>query len=217
MSSQSATGSAKFVMFITALTAWTALALQQYILIDNTPGNGLTPLGAVARFLIFFTVLTNILVAVSLSTILLSPASRLGRFFAQPSTLAAIGVYIFIVGVIYNVVLRRLWSPQGSQKVADELLHVAVPVMYTIYWFVFAAKDSLKWSHIFRWLLYPAIYLVYALVRAQPSGFFVYPFLDYEKLGEKTVFINCLGILALFIFIGLIFVTFGKYLHKSTK
>jgi hypothetical protein len=73
--------SSKTFMAIIALTAWIALGLQQYILIDNTPGNGMTPLQAVGRFLIFFTVLSNFLVAISLTVILVAPRSGAGLFF----------------------------------------------------------------------------------------------------------------------------------------
>ena len=68
-------------MIILAIIAWSALALQLYILLHNVPGNGLTYLQAVGRFLLFFTILTNLLVAISLTTIVLASQLTWGRFF----------------------------------------------------------------------------------------------------------------------------------------
>jgi len=202
---------------IIAIIAWFALALQLFILIDNTPGNGLTPLQAMGRFLIFFTVLSNLLVAVSLTIGLINPSSSLGNFFATSFSTAAIAVYIFIVGLVYNIVLRQLWQPHGLQKVADELLHVAVPVLYTLYWIVYASTGSLKWKYSFGWLIFPLIYLIYAMVRGGLEGFYPYPFLDLGKLSVTKVFLNCLALSSAFLLVGFLFIGADKILSRYKK
>jgi hypothetical protein len=206
----------KLLMMITALTAWFALGLQQYILIDNTPGNGMTPSEAVGRFLLFFTVLSNLLVAISLTIVLLSPASATARFFTKPSSPAAIALYIFIVGLVYNIILRSQWQPQGLQKIADELLHVAVPILYITWWLLFAGKHSLQWMDSIKWLAYPAVYLVYALVRGSLEGFYPYPFIDVTQWGAGQVAFNCAGLLIVFVIAGLLFVFIGKKMSRQT-
>jgi hypothetical protein len=200
-----------------ALTAWLALGLQLYILIDNTPGNGMTPLQAVARFLIFFTILSNLLVAISLTVMLAKPASGAGRFFVKPSSSAAIAMYIFIVGLVYNIILRSLWRPQGLQRVADELLHVAVPLLYMLYWLFFAKKNSLQWMDAVKWLSFPAVYLVYAMVRGSIEDFYAYPFIDVKQLGAARVALNSAGLMVVFIITGLLFVFIGKKISRQTK
>ena len=105
------------------------------------------------------------MVALCLSGILISPSSPAGIFFSKPSTLTAIALYIFIVGLVYNVILRFIWEPTGLQKWVDETLHVVVPVLFVFSWLLFVIKGTLKWSLPFRWLVYPAVYLVYALLR----------------------------------------------------
>lgn len=202
---------------VISLTTWFALVLQLYILVANTPGNGLTPKEAVGRFFIFFTILTNLLVAVSLSFLLLSPRSVAGRFFTKPSVITAVALYIFIVGVVYNIILRSVWHPTGLQKLVDELLHVAVPVLFLIYWFLFAPKSSLQWIHAFRWLIFPAVYLVYAMVRGGIEGFYPYPFLDANTLTFGRVFMNCVGLLFVFIICGLLFVAISKWMQPQSK
>ena len=200
-----------------AILAWFALILQLLILVNNTPGNGLTPWQAVARFFIFFTILSNLLVALSLSSILMIPHSAAGRFFSKPFSETAVAVYIFVVGLVYNLILRSLWKPTGLQLVADELLHVAIPVLYLIYWICFVSKVSLKWRYSFDWLLFPFFYLIYALIRGSVEGFYPYPFLDLEKLSGNRVFLNCLGLTGVFFVIGLLFIAFGKAISRQNE
>jgi hypothetical protein len=172
------TNTQKILMAVIALAAWFALVLQLYILVANTPGNGMTPPEAVGRFFIFFTILTNLLVAISTTILLMNTRAAAGRFFAKPSVITAVALYIFIVGLVYNIILRSVWHPEGLQKLVDELLHVAVPLLFTLYWLFFAPKSSLQWIHTFRWLIFPAVYLIYAMVRGGIEGFYPYPFLD---------------------------------------
>jgi hypothetical protein len=207
----------KVLIAAIALIAWFALILQLYTLINNTPGNGMTPLQAIGRFLIFFTVLTNLLMASGLSIILLTPRSAAGRFFSKPAIITAIAVYIFIVGLVYNVVLRNVWHPEGLQKIADELLHVAVPVLFIIYWLLFAAKSSLDWIYAFRWLVFPAIYLVYAMLRGGIEGFYPYPFLNAYELTFGKVFMNCAGMLFVFIITGLLFIWVSRLISRGQE
>ncbi|MFI5185602.1 MAG: Pr6Pr family membrane protein [Chitinophagales bacterium] len=202
-----------FKIFI-AIIAWFALVLQLFILINNTPGNGMTPLQAIGRFFIFFTILSNLLVAVSLAIILIKSSSSPGRFFSKPFSVSAIAVYIFIVGLVYNIILRPLWRPTGLQWVADELLHVAVPVLFLIYWVFLVFKGSLKWKHAFWWLIFPLFYLFYAMIRGKIEGFYPYPFIDLNKLGYSRVLLNCAGLTATFLIIGLLFVVADKIMGR---
>ena len=207
--------STRLFRIIVSIVAWSALMLQQYILIDKTPGNGLTPLGAVWRFLIFFTVLSNLFVAISLTVVIVAPSSRAGQFFLRPSVIAGIGVYIFIVGLVYNTMLRHIWSPAGRDRVADELLHVAVPLLYLLYWLIFASKKGLQWKHVLYWLSFPAIYIVYVLIRGSVEGFYPYYFINPLELSIQKVLINSIVLMAAFVVVGCLFVAIGKWLARK--
>ena len=205
------------LMMATALLAWLALILQLFVLVDNSPGNGLTTCQAVGRFFIFFTTLTNLLVAVCASVLLFANRSAAGLFFARASNITAIALYIFIVGLVYNILLRNEWHPEGLQKIADELLHVAVPVAFIIYWVLFAAKSPLRWINAVQWLIYPAIYLAYAMIRGRIEGFYPYPFLDANKSTIGNIILNCAGLLLVFITAGLLFIAAGKKMNHQHK
>jgi len=167
--------SAKFIALIIALAGWFAVITQLFLIIDNREVSiGKTLL----RFFGFFTVDTNIIVALCFTGIFLGSKYRLGRFFLKPSTITAITVYITIVGIVYNVVLRSLWEPTGLQKTADELLHTAIPALVIIFWLIFVPIEQLKWKNVFAWLIYPVIYIGYALLHGAATKWYPYPFVD---------------------------------------
>ncbi len=202
-------------MLLIATVAWLALFLQLYILISNTASNG--PLQAAGRFFSYFTILTNLLVAVCITAILLSPHSIAGKFFSKSTVIAAITLYIFIVGLVYNIILRYIWEPKGLQRWADEALHVATPVLFVFYWLLFIPKGSLKWSDSFRWLIYPAAYLVYALLIGSFSGFYTYPFINVTELGYPRVLLNALALTIVFLLTGLLLVTIDRTLARRMR
>jgi hypothetical protein len=96
----------------------------------------------------------------------------MGKWLCRPSVQAATAVYIAIVGMVYQLLLRQLWNPQGAQWVADVLLHSIVPVGYVVYWLLFAPRAGLSWKDSVTWLVYPGVYLVYTLARGAVSGLY---------------------------------------------
>jgi hypothetical protein len=99
----------------------------------------------------------------------------------------------------------------------DEALHVAVPVLFVLFWLLSVIKGTLKWSHPFRWLFYPAVYLVYALLRGEYSGFHAYPFINTAELGYGRVLLNSGGLMMVFIIAGLLFVAIDKKMGRRSS
>lgn len=190
---------------ICAIAAWAGLILQLGLLLARTPENGLTPAGAIGRFLLFFTILSNIWVAVASTSLLLGRRNC----FTRPLQLSAVAVYIIVVALVYNVVLRSLWAPKGADWVADNLLHVLVPVCYLWTWWRLPNKP-VSWKFAIVWLWFPAVYLIYALLRGMLENFYPYPFIDLNKLGTTKVLVNSSFVLLLFVTIGLLIVFISR-------
>lgn len=190
-----------------ALAAWFALSAQFYINISLN-SNPLPEI--IIRYFSYFTILTNLLVAVCCTVLLAGCNSTWGRFFSRTTTLTAITVYIVIVGIVYNILLRSIWNPEGLQKVVDELLHVGTPVLFLLYWLLLVPKAGLQWKNSFPWLWYPFLYGVFVLIRGTLSGFYPYPFFDVPKLGVAQVAINTVGLMAVFLLCSLLLVGLGK-------
>jgi hypothetical protein len=170
---------------------------------------------AIFRFFSYFTILTNILVALCFALLALRPGSFLGRFFNRPSALTAITVYISMVGIIYNTLLRSLWMPQGLQKVVDEMLHLLMPLFFVAFWTLFVPKTELRWKDILSWLIYPMLYLGFILVSGAFTHFYPYPFIDVADLGYRRSLANGLGILLVFVLFSLLLVGIGKWAGRK--
>ena len=196
---------------IGAIIAWFAVVVQFYLLIVNWIAA--VP-ETIIRFFSFYTILTNILVALCFTVLLLKPKSGWGRFFSKSTTGTAIAVYITIVGIVYNIILRFIWNPQGLQMVVDESLHLIIPVLFILYWLIFAPKAGLRWKNVFPWLIFPFVYLLLILIRGALSGFYPYPFIDVKTLGYNKVLLNSGGLCIAFLLLSLLFVTIAKLMSR---
>jgi hypothetical protein len=127
-------GARRTVAALLAVVGWFALILQLGIMLRNAATAGTGLLAAVGSFLSFFTVLTNLLVAVGLAAAIPAVPPRALRPLVEPPGATALAGYITVVGVVYSLVLRQLWHPTGAQLVADVLLHDVMPPAYVIYW-----------------------------------------------------------------------------------
>lgn len=202
-----------FLMIGAAIT-WFAVLLQLYLIILNRVES--VP-ETIIRFFSFYTILTNILVAFCFTVLLLKPNSRSGIFFSQPGVLTATTIYITVVGVLYNLILREIWSPVGFQRLADELLHVVIPLLFILFWYFSAPKGGLGWKSAFPWLVYPFVYAVFVLIRGALSGFYPYPFVDVITLGFKKVLVNSAGLFIGFFLVSQLFIVITKAMSKTNS
>ena len=199
-----------YLAFI-AILGWFALVAQFYI---NIKSGLAAPSEIIVRYFSYFTVTTNLLVAITCTALLINPVCGPGYFFSQQGTLTAITVYILIVGIIYNLILRSLWNPQGLQWVVDEMLHSAIPLLVFGFWIIFAPKDELLWKDIWSWLIYPIVYMLFILIRGSTSNFYPYPFINIKVLGLNKVLANSMGIALAFILVSLLMVTFAQFISQ---
>lgn len=186
-------GMARGLAAVVAVVGWAALALQLALIVDRLgPGLGAW------RFLGYFTILTNLLAAAVATAVALGSTRRVGG--ARARLMAATS--IALVGLVYSIALRSLWDPQGLQKLADFLLHDAMPLLFVLMW-AMAPHGSLDRKD-FAWALAPpALYAAYALARGAIDGWYAYWFLDpHSQSGGElllgiAVLIAAVGVIAL--------------------
>jgi hypothetical protein len=204
----------KLSLFI-AVIAWFAVLAQYYLMIENRVSS-MTE--TTIRFFSFFTILTNSLVAVYFTATVLDIKKGVLALKDKPGTLTAVTVYITVVGLVYQIVLRHIWEPTGLQMVVDELLHSFIPVMVVLYWYLHEHKSSIHYGQIATWLWYPLAYLVFVLVRGSVSNFYPYPFIHVGELGLSKVLTNSVLLTVFFAVLSAAFVTMGKWQEsKSAK
>jgi len=206
------TSAARVYLLVLAIVGWFALIGQFYLILNNRQTSVLE---TITRYFTFFTILTNILIAVGSTLILLTPTSRWGEFFSRATTLTAIAVNITIVGATYNIILRFLWNPQGMQWVVDELLHLVIPLAFILFWLIFVPKGQVKWNNILLWTVYPLTYLAVILIRGAFSGYYPYPFLDVTQLGYPHALLNCVGVAVAFIIVAILCVGIDRVMRKN--
>jgi hypothetical protein len=196
----------KSFALLIAVLAWLSILCQLY----------LTPLKAVDYFS-YFTSLSNLLIAVSLTFSVLSPSSRLGVFFSKLSVQSAIALYIIIVCFVYNVALRGIWILTGWEYFWDNMVHVTNPVLYVAYWFFFRTTGILKWKEGFWWMIFPFMYLAYCLTRGVIIKWYPYPFLNAAKLGYAKVFFNIAATLVVFMVGGYVLIDITRSLLSKQE
>ncbi|WP_205635818.1 Pr6Pr family membrane protein [Algoriphagus antarcticus] len=157
--------------------------------------------------------LTNTLVAIYFTCIAFIKNQE-SNSINKPGILTAITIYIFMVGIVYQVALRHVWQPQGLQMVVDELLHSIIPILVIIFWAKYEKTKSVNYSQLLKWAIYPITYLAYILIRGSFSNFYPYPFVDVTKLGMTAVLTNSVVLVLIFIVISSLFIFIGKAIIK---
>ena len=197
---------------LAALVGWFALGAQFYLSVQLGLANGNGVLGGVVSFFSYFTILTNLLVAIALTAAALPvptcPAWL--AYFRRPGLITALAASILVVGSLYFLILRHIWEPQGLQWLADVLLHYAMPPLFFLYWWWAVPKAQLRPAAIPRWAIYPLGYAFYALVLGAIRGRYPYPFIDVLVLGYPRVLVNAAGILAIFALLCLALIGLGR-------
>ncbi|ESY83070.1 hypothetical protein X740_03775 [Mesorhizobium sp. LNHC221B00] len=189
----------RFLQVAGLIIGLAGLVLQFCITVPASMEAGRGLLGSVVFYLSFFTILTNI-GAVLVHVSLLSPTGYAWLpAFAGPRMRAGVAVSIAMVMIVYATVLARLWQPQGLFLLCDVLLHYVTPVLFVLWWLISGADGRTRWSDISWWVLYPIVYLIYALARAPLAGEVPYPFLDVAKNGSGSVAMASLAITGLFL------------------
>ncbi|MDP1684760.1 Pr6Pr family membrane protein [Hydrogenophaga sp.] len=195
---------------LVALVAWVGVLLQLALSLQLAMANGKSVGDGLVIYLGFFTVLTNLLVAISLSWPLLRPHSAPGRWLQRPGVNSAITVSIAIVGLAYHLLLRHIWNPQGLQWLADVTLHYAVPLLCLVHWWFAVPPARMAWSAPLAWAAWPLAYLAYALLRGVWLQSYPYPFIDVLALGYPQTLLNSAGLLVVFLLLGSVLVAISR-------
>ena len=190
-----------------SLVAWSGLILQLFILADV-----LGPATAGWRFLGYFTILSNIGIALVASAIAFGMNNRLAGPRARLLGLTA----IVTVGIVYSLLLRSHWSPQGLQKLADLALHDVTPILFAALWLLMP-HGKLHWSDL-KWALAPpALYLAYALARGTIDGWYAYWFLNPATQSVAELAVSIVSVLALFTVVAACAIAIDRWMGRRAR
>jgi hypothetical protein len=149
------------------------------------------------NFFSFFTVQSNLYgAAVLLWGATLDPSRR------PPLAVALIRgaavLYLSVTFVVFALLLSDLQEQlQMTVPWVDTVLHRIMPLAVLADWLIDPPHVPIPFQWGLIWLLYPIVWLAYALVRGALVGWYPYPFLDPRQSGGYSgVALTCLGIAA---------------------
>ena len=175
---------ARWLGLLLALAAAVGLGLQLALLIDLLG----MPLGP-WRWLGFFTAWSNLLaLAIGAGTVA-------GRTRSPRMELVQL-VALAGVGLVYSLLLRATWDEQGIQQVAGIILHDVTPLLAAALWWT-GRHGALGVGDFFAALLFPAVYLLCATVRAALDGWVPYEFLNPAGDGLALNLVLTMAVFAL--------------------
>ena len=184
-----------------ACAGWIALVTELAMSLERSLAHGIALPQALFMFLRYFTILTNIGVAILMTwtVVQLVGARALPRAGVYNAALAYAGVTC----LTYEALLRGLWSPQGVQFYTDLTMHDLVPAATLLFWLTFAPRGDARWRDV-PWLLaYPTAYFAVTLLAGALGEGYPYDFLDAGRLGYGVVSLVAAVFLAIFFALGL--------------
>lgn len=211
------------LVIVAAVVTQLAASIATTIELDRDLGT------VVANFFSFFTVLSNVLAAGVLTWAGIVHLRRPGTPAAGTpvdgpalaTVLACATTAMIITGVVYNLLLRGLTLPQGSEPVpwSNEVLHLIGPLFLLLDLFVAPRRRALPWRSVAVVLIFPLVWTAYTLVRGPlvtnpgtgDPWWYPYPFLNpHNDGGWPSVLLYVVIIAIAFVVVGAATVGVGR-------
>ncbi|MDQ2973103.1 MAG: Pr6Pr family membrane protein [bacterium] len=110
----------------------------------------------------------------------------------------AAALYMIITGIVFSLLLSGLDNVALTAVPWDNVvLHYIMPIVLLVDWLVDRPAKALSFKQSLVWLIYPAVYVIYSLIRGALVGWYPYPFLNPETMGYLIVVSTSVGILVL--------------------
>jgi len=165
------------------------------------------------EYLGYFTIVSNLVVAVGAGLLAVDPTRRDPWLAAV--RLAGV-IMIVITGLGYHLLLAADNETTGLGVWTDLGLHTLVPLVTVAGWLAVGPRGLATGPALRGALLLPAVWLVYGLARGQVTGEPVYPFLDVDGLGVASVAVTLLVISAFAVVLGLLLIGTDRALARRT-
>ena len=167
---------------------------------------------AATHFLNFFTIQTNILLAVCMLLPAFMPGARASHVLSKPSVRTAVLSYSALTAIVYFALLRNIGEDDGLERRADQILHYVTPTMFLIDWLAWVPKGRIPFRAVPRFLIYPALYVAWTFLYGALTGWYPYPFVNAGKLGNNQLVANFVGVVVVAILIPYAFVALDRML-----
>lgn len=189
-----------FFVLTSALVSF-GIVLQLEVAANNANGVFASVPLRILNVLSYFTVQSNILVAVT-TGLLAIRLDRTETWFRVLRLTAVIA--ITITGVVFHLALKGLQELNGKAVTADWILHTASPLLGLVGWLVFGPRGWVNRRIVQLSVVFPVLWLSYTLIKGpllqdrNGRDFYPYPFLDVVDHGYVRVLLNVVLVAAFF-------------------
>ncbi|MGI9054006.1 MAG: Pr6Pr family membrane protein [Ilumatobacteraceae bacterium] len=150
------------------------------------------------NFFSYFTVLSNIGAVIALGALALRPPLFRDESFTVFR--GAVTLYMAITGIVYNVLLAPTAADVSvNLKWVNLVVHVIGPLVVIVDWFLARSPIKPTVAQAATWLIFPAVWLVYTMIRGPMADWYPYPFLDPDLESVGSIIITCIGIMVAFV------------------
>ncbi|HEY4367608.1 MAG TPA: Pr6Pr family membrane protein [Steroidobacteraceae bacterium] len=170
---------------------------------------------SVLNFFSYFTNLSNLFAAV----VLLLGGQRLlksrGTLDLDAQVRALSAVNMTVVGIVFVALLRNV--DLGSLLPwINVVLHYLMPCAVVLDWLLQPPQVKLGTKHVLFCLIFPALYLIYVLIRGAAVDWYPYPFLNPANVGGYgAVAPYAVGIAVTFLLAGWALIAVGNRLESQ--
>lgn len=169
------------------------------------------PLAVAANFLSFFTIQSNLIAAGVL--IVVAVVGGRPRTARVDALRGAATLYLVITGVVFALLLSNVSEDlQLTLPWVDTVLHRVAPLVLALDWLVDPPRSRITRRTALLWLVYPAAWATYTLVRGAITGWYPYPFIDVNAHGYPAVLLTCVVLLVAFVLAALAVAAVGNRL-----
>lgn len=168
----------------------------------------------IVNFFSFFTILANVFVSIVFVVSALYLAQGRRPSPADDVLRGASVLYMVVTGIVYALLLSGI-DVDLSLPWVNLQLHYIMPIVVILDWLYQPQLSKLTVRRTVPWLIFPAIYLVYSLVRGPIVGWYPYPFLNPDTAGGYGgVALYCLGILITLFVASFLLMKLGNTLRR---
>ncbi len=168
--------------------------------------------GFSAQALRYFTIQSNILVALALLYFLIFPQENRLRAIIRGSVLLS----ILVTGLVFHVLLvpRAGEYFTGGVDLVNHLTHTIAPLGFFLDWLFFDRKGQLQFADLPYWVIYPLLYWVFTVLQGAYTGFYPYFFMDVSLLGYGGALLWLAGLVLFFSLFGLLLLGADRLLGR---
>ena len=165
----------------------------------------------------YFTYQSNffIMVWVALALLWRNDPEKLKKIYGPLH--AILTVYISVTFLVYGIILAPLSNPTGAEVYLNIIHHYLNPVVFILDFF-YTERKNYSWKVVGPMIIYPHLYLVFSFIMGSyiTVGDYIYPFLDFAKLGVAGYIRWYLILIVLFLMLFVVYTGFVKYMEKRT-